>query len=38
MPPGVYSQVLFNDDEAVVPDLLAVEGKLIDVLGLAAKA
>ena len=38
LPPGVYSQVLFNDDEAVVPDLLAVEGKLIEVLGLAAKA
>lgn len=38
LPHGVYSQVLFNDDEAVVPDLLAVEGKLIDVLGLAAKA
>ena len=38
LPPGVYSQVLFNDDEAVVPDLLAVEGKLVDVLGLAAKA
>ena len=38
LPPGVYSQMLFNDDEAVVPDLLAVEGKLIEVLGLAAKA
>ena len=38
LPPGVHARVLFNDDEAVVPDLLAVEGRLVDVLGLAAKA
>lgn len=38
LPPGVHAQVLFHDDEAVVPDLLAVEGKIADVLGLAAKA
>jgi chemosensory pili system protein ChpC len=38
LPAGIHAQVLFNDDDAVVPDLLAVEAKLVDVLGLSAKA
>lgn len=38
LPPGVHAQVLFNDDEAVVPDLVAVENKLAYALELTAKA
>jgi hypothetical protein len=38
LPPGVHAKVLFNDDEAVVPDLVAVENKLADALELTAKA
>jgi chemosensory pili system protein ChpC len=37
LPIGIHAEVMFSDDEAVVPDLVAVEQLLADVLGLAAK-
>lgn len=36
-PDGVHAHVLFNDDDAVVPDLPGIEKKLADVLASAAK-